>query len=349
MYILLKDRAIITAESNTPIIEGMSVEDEIKKLFTKTPPINMENINKKRLNLPLREYCIKASYNSAYSGSEISEKMIRYVISRGCRFLDLQIFLSEKDNIPYVVNITDPTRKEMTSENMVLLDTILNTIAANAFATVQGNSGCPNPTDPLFIHLRIIPDKKMLVYDKVADYITKNFSTNSRAINNIGNATLIDQYTQIVGDDTIMKKTFFLIDKSYNPKYAVFSQKIANLMNGETGGEKFQVLDYSKMINRKTTPPIIKDDYRTTDVINETIVMPEILEKYPSPSIINMVVNYGVQITMYPFYKSSDELVQYELLFNEYKSAFIPMAYAIKYLDQLKSELESKNIQLGAL
>ena len=90
LYKLLKDRAIIMKET-IPLVEGMSVKDELRGLLGLSSPITIANMNDKRIGLPLREYCIKASYNSAYSGSTISDKMVKYVLSRGCRFLDLQI------------------------------------------------------------------------------------------------------------------------------------------------------------------------------------------------------------------------------------------------------------------
>jgi hypothetical protein len=140
-----------------------------------------------------------------------------------------------------------------------------------------------------------------------------------------------------------------LIDKSYEPDYANYSEKLPNLVNGHTGGDTFEVYDYGKMTNRTKNPPTIKDDYKTTNIMFERIVIPDSLERYPSPSIIDMVVNHGIQITLYPFYTYSDNLVQYELLFNEYKSAIIPMAYAITYLSRLEKELSVKKIQIGAL
>jgi hypothetical protein len=346
LYNLLKDRAIIMKEKAPMVLEGMGVKDEIKGLLGLSPAIAIENMNNKRLGLPLREYCIKASYNSAYSGSTISDKMVKYVLARGCRFLDLQIHYSEKDNLAYVANITDPKIKEMDSVNRVPLDTILNTIAANAFMGSQGSDGCPNPKDPLFIHLRIIADKSAKVYNVVAECISKNFPDNSRFLNNNGNAKKIDKYTQI--NDKIMKKTLFLIDKTYNPEYAYFSQPLANLINGETGGSTFQMQEYSRMKNKVKTPPMIKDDFRTTNIMEEQIVIPDVLEKYSQPNIIHMVVNYGVQITMYSFYRSSDNLTQYEDLFNQYKTSIIPMAYAINYLGKMETELAAKKLQLGS-
>jgi hypothetical protein len=39
--------------------------------------------------LPIRE-CVKASYNSACSGTYIGVDVLKYVLSRGCRYLDLR-------------------------------------------------------------------------------------------------------------------------------------------------------------------------------------------------------------------------------------------------------------------
>lgn len=346
MHNLLKERSTILKDKQPMMIEGMSVKDEIKGILGLSSGLTIEDINTRRLGQPLREYCIKASYNSAYSGSTISGDMIKYVLARGCRFLDLQIHYSEKDGIAYVANITDPKMKEMDSVNRVPLDTIFNVITANAFMGSQGRDGSPNPKDPLFIHLRIIPDKLVKVYDAVAECIAKNFPNSARFLDNNNNAKKIDKYTQV--NDKIMRKTLFLIDKTYNPEYAYFSQTLANLLNGETGGSTFQMQDYGRIKNKVKTPPIIKDDFRRTNIIEQQIVIPDLLEKQPRPNIIQLVVNYGVQITMYSFYKADDDLTQYEDFFNQYKSAIVPMAYAINYLGKLETELASKTIQLGS-
>lgn len=347
LRILLKDRETIIKE-NMQVREGMNmdIKSEILGFLNLNPPISINNVNEKRLNLPLREYCIKASYNSAYSGTQISEKMVKYILSRGCRFLDFQIHYSENDNLAYVANITDTKIKEMDSNNRVPLDTVFNVIAANAFMTSQGSDGCPNPKDPLFIHLRIIKDDNAKVYDAVAQCIAKNFSENNRFLDNSGKAKMIDRYTRI--NDKTAKKTMFLMDKTANPEYAYSSQKLANLINGETGGSTFQMQDYSAIKNKAKTPPIINDDFRTTKIINEQIIIPDLLEKYSQPSIIDMVVNYGVQITMYSFYKFDEKLVQYEDLFNHHKSAIIPMAYAINYLAKTKTDIDNKTLQIGS-
>ena len=48
----------------------------------------------------LRNFIIKSSFNSAYSGSYMNLEMIKYVLKRGCRFLNFQVFI--KDNTAIV-------------------------------------------------------------------------------------------------------------------------------------------------------------------------------------------------------------------------------------------------------
>ena len=350
LYNLLKERSILLKQQEkeqSNLLEGLTMSERISDIFSNKLKIAIEDMNTKRKPLALKEYCIKASYNSAYTGSKISVDMIKYVISRGCRFIDLQIHYSDTDSIPYVANITDPDRLDMESENRISLYTIFNAIATNAFTPTSGNSGCANSKDPLFIHMRVLPDKENLVYKSIARCINSVFPTTMRILNNNGNALLIDNNTTI--NNRFTRKAVFLMDKKYNPQYSYGSQDLVDMINGETGGSTFQMFDYGKIKNSIRTPPIVMDDFQTTNITKEKIVMPEILERYPAPSIIEMVVNYGVQITLYPFYQQNDELNIYEQLFNEYKSAIIPMAYAIQYLDNTEKSLESKKIRFGPL
>ena len=53
----------------------------------------------------IRNFCIKSSCNSAYTGKYMNLNMIKYVLSRGCRFLDFEVYI--KDNIPIVAYSTN--------------------------------------------------------------------------------------------------------------------------------------------------------------------------------------------------------------------------------------------------
>ena len=49
---------------------------------------SIQSMENKYAKLPIKDYCIKSSYNSATTGKTVNKKMIQYVLSRGCRFLD---------------------------------------------------------------------------------------------------------------------------------------------------------------------------------------------------------------------------------------------------------------------
>ena len=159
IYNLYKDRASILKEQTQQNIEGMSVSDQIADVFSSTVRLSIEDSKLTKL-LPIKEYCIKGSYNSAYTGTKISSDALKYVLARGCRIIDLQIHYSFADSIPYVGNITDPEGVDMESDNRISLYNIFTTILINAFTPTQGNDGCPNSKDPLIIHMRVIPDKR---------------------------------------------------------------------------------------------------------------------------------------------------------------------------------------------
>lgn len=342
---LLDKRAKILAQNQfegmaPQVVEGMTAKDEVASLQSNASKISITNIIDERKNLPLREYCVKSAYASAFSGNYVSSDMIKYNLNnRGCRYLDIPIYWSKTDNVAYTAHINDPDGVDMTSDNKVPVDTIFNVIVSNAFS-----ADCPNPKDPLFIKLRIYPDAANKIYDSVADLITRNFSDDKCYLNSNNNAKIIDGNVPL---SNLMGKVVFFIDKSINPDYATVSQAIANCINGEIGGSTFTSYTYNQMINKTKTPPSLTDNLKKTNITSMTSVVPDAAEIYPHPHIPDMVVDYGVQYNFYKFYKRDDELNLYEDLFNEYKSAIVPMAYAIRYLKQKQQEITSKKITYG--
>jgi len=90
--------------------------------------------------------------------------MVKYVISRGCRVLDFEVYLIE--GRPCVGVSTDEDSVTLDTENSILLDRVFTTIMTNAFTAI----GCPNYEDPLFINLRI-KSKDPSVYKEVAKVV----------------------------------------------------------------------------------------------------------------------------------------------------------------------------------
>ena len=137
------------------------------------------------LNLSVSQFAVKSSYNSACSGDQshfISSEMLMYTLSRGCRFIDLEISniitdASNKTGIPYVVypdyNATIP----IDVNKCCKLDSILKTLVKHGLMNTQSSSAGPTPnySDPLFLHLRINVDPLYKnLYQDVAACIQKN-------------------------------------------------------------------------------------------------------------------------------------------------------------------------------
>jgi len=125
----------------------------------------------------IKDYYILASYNSCNSGNSsknntISVSSLQNVISQGVRLLDFEIYSLE--NVPIVSTSTSPNNyyiKE--SNNYIDFSDALETIINNAFNI----STCSNPTDPIFINLRI-KSTNQTMFDNLAN-IFKSYQTTT--------------------------------------------------------------------------------------------------------------------------------------------------------------------------
>lgn len=262
----------------------------------------------------LRNFCIKSSFNSAYTGGYMNLDMIKYVLRRGCRFLDFQVFI--KDNTAIVAYSKEDDVNAFTSESPALsLGGVLSTINMNAF-----NEHSPNPNDPLFINLHIlsnIPAAQSIVAETIAASLQERLYTDP----NTGYAVPIDLNVQM---QKLLGKVIVMTDKSVvssSPSPAQSSasaMKLSNYVNLFTGSNIVRVYTESQLTYQPINPP---DPY----VYNMHIVMPNLGLFYGVNNSDNyyLVQNYGAQIVAQAFYSSDINLVNYEKLFNDNKSAFV--------------------------
>jgi hypothetical protein len=156
LFRLLKKRVELISET-----EGFST-------YTNKNVIAIENANKLPLALTrvspanqkktLDSFVIKSSFDSAYDGESVSTDMVIYVLSRGYRFLDFEVFYAlptpkegeTPSNVPKaVVGCSTQGAFPSSSNNAVLFSEILDTVLQNAF-----KHPVPNLEDPLFIQIR---------------------------------------------------------------------------------------------------------------------------------------------------------------------------------------------------
>jgi len=281
----------------------------------------------------LREYVIKSSYNTAITGNYVNLEMIKYLLGRGCRFLDFEIFYI--DNKPVVAYSTDKNIDTIDTDNYVLLDSVLSTVVSTAFSVIS-----PNNSDPLFIQFRI-KSTNPNVYKAVAKSV--DFNLRGKLYNNK------------ITDDTklsdLMGQIVLVMDKTINRNYKDLSickkneqqcHNLSNYINIESGSQSLYLQNYSELLNQYSTPPMILDKCKgnnsihiCTDISKMRVVLPDNnFKNVQNPNYTDFVSKFGSQILAYRFYVLDKNLKNYETFFDDNKSAFVPLAIAIEYIQK---------------
>ena len=327
---LMMQREFIESDNKESFtLFGNAAENELTMLQDTENVVGIVNILEGNAKLPLKEYVIKSSYNSAVTGLYLNLDMLRYVLSRGCRFLDFEVF--SFDNKPYVAFSTDNNITNIDSLNKLLLVDVLSYIATHVFV-----APCPNPNDPMFLHLRIKSMNSDL-FDTVSEIIDKTIANKL--------------HTCDVTPDTILSsligKIVLIIDKRTSPNYKSFAScdgakdctDLSTQVNIESGGDYLRLYRVSELLNMSILPPYIFAD-GTTDVNALRLVLPDNGTNVANPNIYEFIIDYGAQMVSYPFYSNDNNLKIYERLFRDNKSAFVPLSVMIPYLNKLNDSGE---------
>jgi len=330
--LLKRKQSVIDEGFTLPTIIGIpSQETELAALKNTTPSITIQNAKSLALGMPLIELCIKGSYNSAFTGNYMNADMIKYLMSRGCRFLDFEVYYipDEKGNyIPKVGYGTDKAFMILESVNSIPLDTVLLNVIANGFSQTS-----PNNNDPIFINLRI-KSTNSAIYSAVATSIVENLGPKLHTGKVTNQTALSELQGQIV----------IIVDKTVNLNYAALSAcpasktncyDLTQYTNMESGSENLKRLSYTDVTTFCNYKINILDDNIHTDVKNLNIALPDVLPATTTnPKISDFIYHYGCQDVPFRFYYNDANLALYEQFFNDNKSAFVPLAAAMQYFNQ---------------
>jgi len=277
----------------------------------------------------LRNYCIKASSNSAYTGEYMNLNMVKYVLSRGCRFLDFEVYM--KDGVPIVAYSNNKNSVDtFTSEApAVSLAGAFSTVMSNAFSDTS-----PNSNDPIFIQLRI---KTYLstAYSKIATIIhgTLGPKLHGQAVSKTKYdavpVTLDTQLPELKG------KVILIVDQSSSPGYANYATcspdntdcaSLTDYVNMNSNSQSIRLYSENSLSFQPINPP----DPATYLL---RIVFPSLgfFNNLTNADTFYLIENYGAQIIAQAFYTNDTNLSSYEALFNEYKTAFVPLTTAVQY------------------
>lgn len=106
----------------------------------------------------LYDYYVKTAYNAcsagAYKNDYVSLDALKAVIKQGVRCLDFEIY--SIDNKPVVATSTTDNYYVKETYNSVSFSSVMDVIKGYAFS----GGTCPNPSDPLLIHLRCMSNNQ---------------------------------------------------------------------------------------------------------------------------------------------------------------------------------------------
>uniref|UniRef100_A0A6C0ICP1 Phosphatidylinositol-specific phospholipase C X domain-containing protein n=1 Tax=viral metagenome TaxID=1070528 RepID=A0A6C0ICP1_9ZZZZ len=306
-------------------VAGQTNELSIMTVKNEGPGVTTYNVQSMG-NLPLKEYCIKSSYNSACSGTFMNLNTIKYILQRGCRFLDFELYYINQN---VVVGFSDDGYT-MLSKNTLALTDVFASLISNGFSAPSPNLG-----DPLFVQLRIRTTDPQ-AYQNIATAITSGLSTRLFKGNVNGN-TLIN---------TIMGKIVLVVDAQVSGDYSMYPicntgdnncKSLGMLVNMQSNIYPLYKYNSKQMTNLLSNPPAMYDS-QNTDITVLRMIEPATSTETVNPNSSLFIQNYGVQIVENRFYMTDTALNKYEQFFRDNKMAFVPFYIALPYLHKSKGK-----------
>jgi hypothetical protein len=319
-------------------------------------------------NLPLKEYAIFASFNSAYDGNETTIQQLAKVMYSGCRFIDLNVFHADdelyvgysRDNSPYQVDTSlklieaiqyintyafaidkDAEAREAKSFQMKFLKDTLDPGSENA-PTIQK----AYMNYPLFLNIRVYrpPKTSFDILGKTYEAISgKNGLKNLYTTNGV--AAPVTKYTPL---QTLSKKIIVSVDfqnilqiysgpppydaKNIPPETKEVMNKMANIRIG--GAEWNSFYSYAD-VNKNANQTLINMDNSVstghsyeTNTNDMKLVYPSYSDEMANPDAHKYIKNYKIQTIPIRFYINDTALDKYVRLFSDNKTPFLPLYHA---------------------
>lgn len=327
-------------------------------------------------NLPLKEYAINASFNSAYDGGKISIEQLGKVMYAGCRFIDVNLFITDTsdvyvgfavDNAPTLIDVSlpfhsvieyinsfgfmvDPDTKKKVGTDMT--DMIAEAIQKT---NVKGKTiQDVYPDYPLFLNIRVYRPPKSNI--DIVGQIAKEVKGLKRAyVDGDGKAIKITQYTRL-GD--LMGKVIVTMDienilqiyaspAPYDPNNIPIETRnaIEEMVNIKTGGDMWSTFYKYTDVEKNTHTPLklmdtnITDNTYETNTLNMKLSYPYYTGDKSNPDSYSFLLNHQIQTVPHRFYIRDENLAKYIDLFKTNKTPFLPLYHAYTYINKKANPL----------
>ena len=288
-------------------------------LYKDFPMIRTINPNDDNFSHNLRDYYIKTAYNACCAGRFKNDFVnlcaLKNCIKQGARCLDFEVYSIDDKPVIATSAVDDFTVKE--TFNSIPFSSMLETISLYAFS----GSTCPNPGDPLIIHLRIMSKNKP-IYSTMANdlyntlkrrLLGPGFSYENRGknlgiepIKNLmGKVVIVVDKTNSLFEDTPLDEYVNIASNSLFMRSVRFSQgtKYAPDMN--------EVIDFNKK--------------------HMTICLPDLNMDPNNPSS-SLAMKYGCQMVAMSFQNFDANMEYYDEFFDSTGSAFVLKPAPLRYI-----------------
>lgn len=281
-----------------------------KSIHSYLPTLNSIVDNDNFNNYKLSDFFIKTAYNccctSNFKNSYVNLGSLEICLKQGVRCLDFEIHSVDNNPVVAASSVSDYNKKE--TYNYLYIKDVLNTIAKMAFSP----SICSNFNDPLILHFRIM-NNNATMYKNFANIISQTQQFNSLLLgkkysheyngNNLATIPIINFKKKIIiiiyGADTFYQST-----------------QLDEYINIASGQAFMHLLRYNN-IKYNNNNNLIEFNKK-----NMSIVLPNPQINIENPNF-NRCREYGCQFIAMSFQKNDSNLKQYNLFFNNNKSAFV--------------------------
>ena len=288
--------------------------DILKNVYKNKPAIYNIDSNSTYL---LRDYYIKTAYNCCAGGSikvdYVGLCALKTCIEQGVRCLDFQIYSINSMPAVAVSSVLEFNVKE--SFNSIPTNDVFSTIMNMAFSS----SHCPNPNDPLILHLRIL-SKNVKIYDIIAKQISEIL--NSRILGVEYSFEFGGQNLGSLPIKTFLGKIIIIADAS-NPLYQ--KTRLDEYINIASSAPFMRKLRYNDV---KFLQDAKLASYNKQNI---SIVLPDLIPNYSNPNF-NEAREYGCQMVAMSFQKTDSNLAYYNDFFEKRKSAFVLKPATLRYI-----------------
>jgi hypothetical protein len=297
-----------------------NADADTKEVIDKT--ITSINPNDNQSKFKLRDYYIKAAHNvfnpEKFKNTTVSMDAFLYVIARGCRFVDFEVFSVENQPVIASSSVNSYNYKE--TYNHIPVAEAFEVLGNYVFSGAK----CPNPGDPFIIHMRMM-SQNITMYDNLAKIISQSKSV-ARYL--LGPKYGREYQTKDLGNEDLLdfKGKIILIVDGTNPIYR--KTKLFELVNMSSKSLFLSKYTYFGVKN-VGDPAVFKDSNKK----NMCLVLPEKAGR-PINQGHNGPFTWGCQIVAMCFQEEArdEKLKAYEDKFSSVGYAFVLKPEDLRYV-----------------